>query len=763
MAKDKSIPSNIVLAKEKFKYDTIQDMVNDITLKVGMVVDINGYYKPDDGATHKRIIANEDDGSGVQLKNGLWANIVHNGEVNVSWFGAKGDGVTDDTEAIQKATNIKSKIIYFPAGEYIINIPPGTSSTEIRYFFSVNCEKIIGNNSIIKLGTGNGSSENYRNYDGIFNFNIQKNDFDIEITGITIDYNYNDNIPTHYSGQYITHEINRQNFAFSAVGARNLLIENCTFIDHSGSNCIIYSNGQKCSTDAVVTIRNNKFLQCGHPFKYDGENAYHDVSTLYAHKEQNTRTDRKKLYMIVENNTFIGCEGNAFNAIEVSADNLIIKENTFHKFSTAILPVTIQGDCNCKIINNNIIDCKRGISIWSGMDLDYKQNEIETGFNNLIIKNNNIYINPNYWKNIKLYIEYKEVNGIVEHKYCSIEGTVNIKSINELIIENNIMEYNTETSKIQYSNTDQYCGNHINFVNDISSNVIKIINYSPKIDNLIIKNNIFKNAYNGALSFYAYSIINNTYINNNIFENCSIGMVNQELIDLFTFKLAGNGRYISKPDIIADFQNIYFENNKISKEKFNNIIYLYPVSNNYVSEKLYEHAKVVYNNNTYTSTPTNFIKFVAGADLITNIEFKQVSIDNTPPNTGLWKKNSIMYSKNIENNCFGWLCKISGNPGKWEKIIFSPSVNQLSTSYMATKMQQEGVYNDYITYMDEKRVYDKQQEKLEEQRQLAYQEMLKKNPSLSYEESLSIQPTNLNLIEEPQPSKALKQFMEKYL
>ena len=39
--------------------------------------------------------------------------------VNVKDFGAVGDGVTDDTEAIQAALSAASKAVFFPAGTYI--------------------------------------------------------------------------------------------------------------------------------------------------------------------------------------------------------------------------------------------------------------------------------------------------------------------------------------------------------------------------------------------------------------------------------------------------------------------------------------------------------------------------------------------------------------------------------------------------------------------------------------------------------------------
>ena len=73
------------------KFDTIEKLQKAFWLKEGEVVEVLGYYSAGDGAGHKRIIKAEDDGSGVQLSNKLWACVVHNGEVNVSWLGGENE------------------------------------------------------------------------------------------------------------------------------------------------------------------------------------------------------------------------------------------------------------------------------------------------------------------------------------------------------------------------------------------------------------------------------------------------------------------------------------------------------------------------------------------------------------------------------------------------------------------------------------------------------------------------------------------------
>lgn len=90
-------------------------------------------------------------------------------------------------------------------------------------------------------------------------------------------------------------------------------------------------------------------------------------------------------------------------------------------------------------------------------------------------------------------------------------------------------------------------------------------------------------------------------------------------------------------------------------------------------------------------------------------------------------------------------------------------INELDTPYYAYQMQKQGIYADYVAYRDELHEYQYQQREIEKQKQLAYEEVLKKNPNLTYEEFLENLPMLLPTLEEPQPSEALIAFKEKYI
>lgn len=55
----------------------------------------------------------------IVLANGNYAERIQKHPVNVKWFGAKGDGVADDTSAVSAAIDFGSSI-FFPAGTYLV-------------------------------------------------------------------------------------------------------------------------------------------------------------------------------------------------------------------------------------------------------------------------------------------------------------------------------------------------------------------------------------------------------------------------------------------------------------------------------------------------------------------------------------------------------------------------------------------------------------------------------------------------------------------
>ncbi|MGL5714025.1 MAG: hypothetical protein ACRCX2_13470 [Paraclostridium sp.] len=141
---------------------------------IGDIVDLNGYYIAGDGAHHKRKIEGADDGSGVQLANGLWANIVHNGEVNVSWFGVTSNSPNNQALSIQKFINycakntIVANFILSKSGYFYINteikIPEAVPVVKFSRTntFRVASDGVYDKGYAIQFGENTGSAGNGR-------------------------------------------------------------------------------------------------------------------------------------------------------------------------------------------------------------------------------------------------------------------------------------------------------------------------------------------------------------------------------------------------------------------------------------------------------------------------------------------------------------------------------------------------------------------------------------------------------------------------
>lgn len=107
-------------------YNSVDEMRKSETAIVGRPCVTLGYYEPNDGGGGVYVIRQkkesdiDDGGSVLFLDNGNVAELIVDGSVNVKQFGAKGDGTTDDTSAVQQALTLCRNVV-FTTGTYMID------------------------------------------------------------------------------------------------------------------------------------------------------------------------------------------------------------------------------------------------------------------------------------------------------------------------------------------------------------------------------------------------------------------------------------------------------------------------------------------------------------------------------------------------------------------------------------------------------------------------------------------------------------------
>ena len=285
--------------------------------------------------------------------------------VSVKDFGAKGDGVTDDSQAIQGALNSLRESggeLYFPQGTYLIN-QSLIYYSNMRLNFAKNATILRGKSDLNLLLLAY-ADDVTGEYNGIH---------DVEIVGATFD--LNESFDTHGG-------------AIAFIHANKLTIRNCTFRNIAGTWHYIECNG---STN--IFIENNIFEKVrtssfsAELIQIDGaqDNAVYPWVGL---KDGTVCTD-----ITIRNNFF---EGNGFspavgNHTNMAHTNVYIYGNLFKNFYT-----DVDSDRAGHRGVINFVNLQKNTLIFDNQFINFTKAIISFGKNTDTMVYNNVFIGNKY-------------------------------------------------------------------------------------------------------------------------------------------------------------------------------------------------------------------------------------------------------------------------------------------------------------------------------------------------------------------------------
>ena len=286
--------------------------------------------------------------------------------VTPQMFGAKADGITDDTEAIVKANeflNGKGGTLLFPTGTYLI----GTFNVDMNPkgvlgFSAIMCYSNITYkgepNAVIKVADNINTDTTA--FQSVFT------EFDNGLHDVTFD-----NLIFELNGGNNLFPSSLRNKAYMCAGIRtlypkNITIKNCKFLHCPGLNCVSLGHAEN------ATIFNNQFLDCADTI--DGNTAIWDHSAFISHGKN----------INVLNNMFSNSLlSSVASGLEINTENSVVTGNTFinQKVGLLISPISSISVKNISVSNNYFKNNATDVSLWS-MD------DENSGLDGVIINSN---------------------------------------------------------------------------------------------------------------------------------------------------------------------------------------------------------------------------------------------------------------------------------------------------------------------------------------------------------------------------------------
>lgn len=370
------------------------------------------------------------------------------GIINVKNFGAKGDGRTDDTRAIQAAINSAqtntTSIIYFPKGIFVIGSYTTANKYLENYFLLIHSNITFsgsGKNSIIRLVNHILDRPDTNANAHIFYGRAVNN---VKFINLQIDLNGKNNL--------IPEGFLKNAYGIFIRDGRNIMIKNISIKNSAGRNMIIFTGiGSNVTVESSVLLNGGYYVGTSTPNKNQN-----DFSFIYSEWDSTRILNN----VIKQQNVQIGASSFS-GGIELHGPNSRASGNEITGCLPGLYVISDPSPIHNVIVeNNNLYSCVKGIIIWVGFAMD-----------NIAIRNNSIQI-----------METPRLKTVLQAGIGMPNGnanTYNRKAANNALVGNVTITNNRITSLVADTSETKTAGIVLHSLqkSTVSNNVITGMNY----------------------------------------------------------------------------------------------------------------------------------------------------------------------------------------------------------------------------------------------------------------------------------------------